>query len=236
VALVTAIFYFMGYSYYAGYFERLSLPSPFPELSTSDYFLQAFSSLDGLVAAALVSIPNRSVAPTTIWQALWVNAAFVIVPIILWRNAASAGFLDDKMALFLGAVAAIGVVASLLRMSIMKLLTWRWGFAGAVAYGFAVFLFFSIYFRAEGAADATRFIEGRLHPSTSVVLRTSDTASPVNGEPLLLALARGDGFYLVQQESPAPPAPVVYFVPESEVRTATMQRVTVAESPATPLP
>ena len=67
LGLVTAIFYFMGYSYYAGYFARLSLPSPFPELSTSDYFLQAFSSLDGLVAAALVSIPYRSVVPTTVW-------------------------------------------------------------------------------------------------------------------------------------------------------------------------
>jgi hypothetical protein len=39
VALVTAMLYFMGYSYYAGFFERISLPPPYPELSTSDYFL-----------------------------------------------------------------------------------------------------------------------------------------------------------------------------------------------------
>jgi hypothetical protein len=32
-------------------------------------------------------------------------------------------------------------------------------------------------------------------------------------------------FSLVQQESPAPESPIVYFVPESEVRSATMQRV-----------
>jgi hypothetical protein len=66
VALVTAILYFMGYSYYAGYFERLALPSPFPELSTSDYFLQAFSSLSGLLVAVLLSIPYRSTVPATI--------------------------------------------------------------------------------------------------------------------------------------------------------------------------
>ena len=94
VALVTAIFYFMGYSYYAGFFQRLSLPPPYPELSTSDYFLQAFSSLSGLVAAALMTIPYRAAAPTTVWKALWVNAAFVIMPIILADDARSRGFLD----------------------------------------------------------------------------------------------------------------------------------------------
>jgi hypothetical protein len=112
VALVTAIFYFMGYSYYAGFFERLSLPAPFPELSTSDYFLQAFSSLDAVIAAALVSIPYRAVAPTTIGRALWVNSAFVITPLLLAENARSEGFLHPNLALFLFAVAAVGVIAS----------------------------------------------------------------------------------------------------------------------------
>jgi hypothetical protein len=231
VALVTAVFYFIGYSYYAGFFERISLPAPYPELGTSDYFLQAFSSLDGFVAAALVSIPYLSVVPTTVWQALWVNSVFVIVPIVLGRNASAGGFLDQTLALVLGAVAAGAIVASLLKLSVMRLFTWRWGLAGAIAYGFGILLLFSIYFRLEGAADATRFIEGRLQPSTSVVLQTNDAASPVNGERLLVALMR-DGYYLVRQESPAPEAPIVYFVPASEVRTATMQRAGAAPSPA----
>ena len=225
VALVTAILYYMGYSYYAGFFERLSLPPPFPELSTTDYFLQAFSSLSGLIAAAMMSIPYRSVVPTTIWQALWVNSVFVIMPIVLAQNAQSEGFLDQNLALILAAVAAAGLVASVLRRSIMRLLTWRWGLAGAIAYGFGIFLFFGDYFRLEGAAEATKFIEGRLEPSSTIVLQTRDPESPVNGERLLVALAREGDFYLVQQESPAPEDPVIYLVPESEVRTATMQRV-----------
>jgi hypothetical protein len=73
-----------------------------------------------------------------------------------------------------------------------------------------------------------------LQPSSSVVLQTSDAASPVNGVRLLVALARGGDFYLVRQESPAPAAPLVYFVPGSEVRTATMQRT--ATTVATPAP
>jgi hypothetical protein len=234
VALVSAILYFMGYSYYAGFFERISLPPPYPELSTSDYFLQTFSSLDGLIAAVLVSIPYRSAVPTTIREAFWVNGAFIITPIILAQNARSNGFLTQGLALLLGAVVVAAIIASLVRLSIMKLLTWRWGLAGAIAYGFGIFLFFSVYFRLEGIADATRFIEGRLHPSSSVVLQTSDAASPVNGERLLVALARDGDFYLVQQESPAPIAPLVYFVPASEVRTATMQRS--GTTMATPAP
>jgi hypothetical protein len=234
VALVTAILYYMGYSYYAGFFERISLPPPFPELSTTDYFLQAFSSLSGLLAAAMMSIPYRSVVPTTIWHALWVNSAFVIMPIVLAQNAHSGGFLDQNLALFLGAVAAAGLVASVLKRSIMRLLTWRWGLAGAIAYGFGIFLFFGDYFRLEGAADATKFIEGRREPSSSIVLQTSDPESPINGVRLLVALARGGGFYLVQQASPAPEAPVVYFVPESEVLTATMQRVGAVTATPTP--
>ncbi|MGH2618723.1 MAG: hypothetical protein ACRDJC_26135 [Thermomicrobiales bacterium] len=235
VALVTAILYFMGYSYYAGFFARISLPPPYPELSTSDYFLQAFSSLTGLLVAAMASIPYRSTVPT-IWQAFWVNSAFIIVLLILGQNARSNGFLEQGLALFLAAVVAAAILASVLKLSIMKLLTWRWGLAGAIAYGFGILLFFSVYFRLEGAADATRFIEGRLQPSASVVLQTSDAASPVNGTRLLVALARGDGFYLVQQEAPAPVAPIVYYVPESEVRTATMQRVSEAIPTRTPTP
>jgi hypothetical protein len=225
VALVTAILYYMGYSYYAGFFERLSLPPPFPELSTTDYFLQAFSGLSGLIAAALMSIPYRSVAPTTIWQALWVNSVFVIMLIVLAQNALAGGFQDQNLALVLGAIAAAGLVTSVLRRSIMRLLTWRWGLAGAIAYGFGFFLFFGDYFHLEGAAAATKFIEGRLEPSSSIVVQTGDPESPVNGERLLVVLARGGWFYLVQQESPAPEDPVIYLVPESEVRTATMQRV-----------
>ncbi len=233
VALVTAILYFMGYSYYAGFFARISLPPPYPELSTSDYFLQAFSSLSGLLVAALVSIPYRATVPTTIPQAFWVNSAFIIVPLILVQDARSNGFLEYGLALILAAVAVASVIASLLRLSIMKFLTWRWGLAGAVAYAFAIFSFLSVYFRLEGAADATKFIEGRLQPSSSIVLQTSDAESPVDGQRLLVALMRG-GFYLVQQESPAPEAPIVYFVPESEVRAATMQRAGAEIS--TPLP
>ncbi len=227
VALVSAILYFMGYSYYAGYFERLSLPSPFPELSTSDYFLQSFSSLSGLLVAVLLSIPYRSTVPATIPRAFWVNSAFIIVPLILAQRARSNGFLEQGLALFLAAVAVGAIVASLLTLSIMKLLTWRWGLAGAIAYGFGIFIFFSVYFRLEGSADATRFIEGRLHPSSSIVLQTRDAASPVNGERLLVALMRGDGLYLVRQEAPAPLTPTVYYVPESEVLSASMQRVGV---------
>ena len=224
VALVTAVLYFMGYSYYAGFFERISLPPPYPELSTTDYFLQAFSSLSGLLVAALASIPYRSVVPTMVWQALWVNALFIVVPLVLGQNAHSGGFLDQKLALTLAAVAAVGVFASLRKLPALRLLTMQWGLAGTVAYAFFIFLFFGVYFRLEGSADATKFIEGRLEPSSTIVLQTRDPESPVNGDPLLVALARG-GFYLVQQESPAPVAPVVYFVPEIEVVTATMQRV-----------
>jgi len=225
VALVTAVLYFMGYSYYAGFFERISLPPPYPELSTSDYFLRAFSSLTGLLVAALLSIPYRSTAPSTMVQAFWVNSAFIIVPLILAHDGRSSGILVPELALVLAAVAAVAVAASLLRRPVMELLTWRWGLAGATAYGFGIVLFFSVYVRLEGAADATRFIEGRLQPSSIAVVLTNDPESPVNGERLLVALARGGDFFLVRQESPAPAAPVAYFVPAGEVRTATMQRI-----------
>ena len=234
VALVTAILYFMGYSYYAGFFERISLPPPYPELGTTDYFLRAFSGLSGLLAASLASIPYLTVVPTTVWQAFWVNAPFLVVPLVLGQNARSNGFLDQDLALILGAVAAIGVIASLLKLSALRLLTMRWGLAGAIAYGFGIFLFFGAYFRLEGSADATKFIEGRLQPSSTIVLQTRDTESPVNGTPLLVALARG-GFYLVQQASPAPEDPVVYFVPDIEVVTATMQRVGAVTATPTPM-
>ncbi len=225
VALVSAILYFMGYSYYAGFFERISLPPPFPELSTSDYFLRAFFSLDGLIAAVLVSLPYRGVVPTTIWQACWVNGAFIITPIILAQNARSNEFLTQGLALFLGAVAVAAIVASILKRSIMKLLTWRWGLSGALAYGFSVVIFFALYFRLEGAADATKLIEGRHQPSSSVILQTQDLKSPINGAHLFVALERNGAFYLVEPEVSASNAPRVHFVPASEVRSATMQRV-----------
>jgi len=228
IALVTAVLYFMGYSYYEGFFERISVPAPFPELSTNDYFVRAFSSLSGLVAAAGGSIGQRSLrsaAPNTIWQALWVNGPFIIVPLILGQHARSNGFLDQGLVLILGAIAGVGVVASLLKRSTLRLLRMQWGLASTLSYAFGILLFFGVYFRLEGSANATRFIEGRLEPSSRIVLKTRDTESPVNGVPLLVALARDGAFYLVQQASPAPVAPIVYFVPESEVLTATMQQL-----------
>jgi hypothetical protein len=231
VALVTAILYFMGYSYYAGFFERLSLPAPYPELSTTDYFLQAFSSLSGLIVAVLVSIPFRSTVSRSIWEALWVNSAFIIMPLLLAQDAWSGGFLGQELALVLGAAVIVGLVASLWQRSVMRLMTARWGLAGAVAYAFASFSFFSVFFRLEGAADATRLIEGRLDGSASVVVQTKDEDSTVDGVPLLVVLARNGQFYLVQQQSPAPDAPVVYFLPEAEVRSATIHRAGMAPIP-----
>jgi hypothetical protein len=113
----------------------------------------------------------------------------------------------------------------------MRLMTARWGLAGAVAYAFAFFSFFSVFFRLEGAADATRLIEGHLDGSASVVVQTKDEDSTVDGVPLLVVLARNGQFYLVQQQSPAPDAPVVYFLPEAEVRSATIHRAGMAPIP-----
>ena len=161
------------------------------------------------------------------------NTPFLVVPLVLGQNARSNGFLDQDLALLLGAVAMVGVIASLLKLSALRALTTRWGIAGTGSYAFGIFLFFGVYFRLEGSADAMKFIEGRLQPSSTTVIQTRDTESPVNGAPLLVALARG-GFYLVQQASPAPVAPVVYFVPESEVLTATMQRVGAVTPTPTP--
>jgi hypothetical protein len=178
-----------------------------------------------LLVAALLSTPYRTTVPMTIGEAFWVNSAFIIVPLILAQDARANGFLTQGLALVLAAIVAVAIIASMLKRSVMKLLTWRWGLAGAIAYGFGVFLFFGIYFRLEGDADAVRLIEGRLQPSSSIVLQTRQAGSPVNEQQLLVALARSGGFYLVRQESPAPIAPVVYFVPESEVVTATIRRV-----------
>ncbi len=121
----------MGYSYYAGFFERISLPPPcrrhfrssaLPTTSCTPFPVNRDCSRPHWPA-----IPYRSVVPTTIWQAFWVNAPFLVVPLVLGQNARSNGFLDQDLALLLGAVAMVAVIASLLKLSALRALTKRWG-------------------------------------------------------------------------------------------------------------
>jgi hypothetical protein len=67
LAIVTGILYFIGYSYYAGFFGRLLFPNPYPELSTSDYFIRAFTNFTGMFSLLLWldNISNQFHVPTT---------------------------------------------------------------------------------------------------------------------------------------------------------------------------
>ena len=239
IAITSGVFYFMGYSYYAGFFERLSFPAPYPELSTSDYFIRAFTSVTGLffLAGWIDNLANRFVQPRTLGEAFRVNAPFILVPTILLEFAYIGGYLNQRVAVPLILTFAVGVLGTAVRQSIAWAITSAGagiGIGATVGAALILIYIFSIYFGAMGEADAVKFIEGRKSGTTTAVIETTDPESTINGTPLLLALDRGSRFYLVKQQIPAPIAPLVFVVPESEVLSLTIQRAGTTH--ATPVP
>lgn len=233
LALVTAIAYFMGHSYYTGYFRRLSFPSPYPELTTSDYVIRAFTSFASFFFLAMWvdNLANRYVIPRSYPEAFRVNAPFILVPIILGQYAYIFEYVNKSVAIWLGVVLIIGVFGIVTKTSIVGMLAREgsgYGFGALIAYAATLIYGFSLYFMAMGEGDAVRLIEGRSHDAVNAIVLTVRGDSPVNGVPLRVALDKAGRYYLVKPETEAPEAPTLYVVPESEILSAYLRNSTAA--------
>lgn len=233
IAFMTAVIYFIGYSYYAGYFGRLSFPAPYPQLSTSDYLVRAFNNLASLSAVLLTLGSFKYVTrhPETRRQAIAVNIGFLTVALIMIANGLLLDFERRDVLWLVACIAVLAIVGIVFKFSIVNFLIWNEGLVGAaIGYGFFLLFVFVQYFQAMGSADAVRFVEGKTFRTFATVY-TNDPKSEIDGVPLLIALDRGDRYYLVRQQQPAPADPLVYVIPESDITHLEIQKSSARATP-----
>ena len=234
VAGASAFFYFMGYSYYAGFFKRLSFPRPFPELAPSEYFSRAFTDLVTIVPIVIFIIVRVLLLDDTSRIDVVKRRAIpiVLVPISLLLYAWIFGFLNPVIVLLL-APPIVGGIFAIIRPKVDRYMGKHRDFFQIslvlVSTAIAV-LFLSIYFQFYGGRQAELMLERRVGWTPLVSMQLREPNPSVEGKSLLLVLLRDNRYYLAQPESPAPRWPELFIVPESEVLFAETQAKPVPSS------
>ena len=167
LAVSTAIFYFMGYSYYAGFFRTFAFPPPYPELSTSDYFIRAFTSIVTFFSLAITwldNLSNRFYEPKTYGEAWRVNAPFFLVPVILGAFAYIGGYLNPDVAFWLACILIVGALGTAAKMSIVGTFTRKgsgYGIGAVIMYAATFIYFFQFTFGPWATRTPTGLSKGK---------------------------------------------------------------------------
>ena len=189
----------MGYSYYAGFFRMFAFPPPYPELSTSDYFIRAFTSIVTFFSLAITwldNLSNRFYEPKTYGEAWRVNAPFFLVPVILGAFACIARPSGSGCCVLAG----LHFDSWRVRHCCQDVNCWDIYKKGVGIWDRASgrsctlrrsSIFFNLLSGHGRDADANRFIEGKMSGTVTAVIQMTNLDSPVNGVPLLVALDRG---------------------------------------------
>lgn len=227
LAVVTAILYFIGYSYYAGYFSRLSVPAPYSNLDTSDCVIRAFTNFVPTlyVLFFLVTSPSLRIRrPVSRRQALYSNLTILVGCFLLLTYSLSLEFFNWFIGIYLASALAVTMAAALVKASLVGIIDASYGgVAGRIYYAVLLVWFASVYFGAQGEHDAKRLMEGTLERSSTVTLTMRDPRSGFNGRTFALITIRDDHYYVVEQASSAPERPAVFAIPSAEVVAAELQ-------------
>lgn len=240
IAITTGLMFYWGYSYYNGYYERLSYGQPLPLDSAPRYVLKTATVLLGGMYIVFNSSPYlKHIHPNPKSRSEALNAnGFVLVALLGLLIWSATNFFDWFLVIFLSVILASVIGFTLLKLAVLHL----WDRDGRTAnliilIGLGILLG-QLVFSTQGRVEATKLIEGSWEHGSTISFEMRDYLSPFDGERFALVEHRDGDYYVTEIANPAPKKPKLFIVPDSEIRSATIERMDGGAEPkirATPL-
>lgn len=231
VAILSGILFMWGYSYYRGFYERLSLLIPI-SVETPYTYLAASLDIGVIVLLAMVVIavgpkltPSAAFDRHTKLRAFIQNLGFFLLygsaPISLIARGRYYPELILGLVLF-----TMVLVVSVFSMIFIDLLLHKKYYPLMISLITVMTIVHYVEIsEVLGAAQAERLLAGRSNRGSTVVLEMKNSSSPLHGSVYALVQIQGGNYYLVEMASPAPEHPTLHIVPQSEVLSARVERM-----------
>ena len=224
---ITAALYLIGIVYAQGYFGRFGIQFAYLSFPTSFYLYRSILSVVLVVALFGSAMMIRWDRPNTALQALAGNyPALAGIVVILVAIVRTSGFSEaiGLVLVFIVSLLAIIYVAIRRRYSMMHRFGQR-SLGAILIFSLLAFVTAAVVAYSEGHRAAGETIEGDEDRALRVTLQMKDPANVlVAGKNLILVLSRDEGYFVVEQQSPAPEHPRVYVIPRDQVVGAVIER------------
>lgn len=241
VAIATGLMFYWGYSYYEGFYGRLSFGRNIPLDSAPKYVVTTANIVVGAFFTVAVARPYMRYIhanPRTRVEAFDANGfiLFFVIGLMVWSGTR---FFDWVVITALGVLVLLIILATLARMSVLHI--WdKDSRTVNLTFGvvFAIILA-ELLFTTHGRVDATKLIEGNSNEASTIVFDMRDDSSQFEGNRYGLVEHREGHYYFVEIADPAPKRPQLFVVADTEVRSAVIRRMdedAMPESGATPAP
>ena len=231
VGMITASLYFVSYGYYDSFFGSLSLPHMGLNLPSIFYFQDMWRVwLLGLIFIS-VSFIGVKEPPVTIAQVIIGNLVPILIALggIIWclpkifdinySYIASFGFISLLFSLFF-----LTVDSSKKKWS----LAYFFYSSGLIVrlILIAVFIFFMFWIAGiMGSFDAQRLVAGDLPGSQIITLDLKELNNNIQNKSFILVLHYNNEYYMVEKNIPVPEYPLMYIIPDDQVKMAIIQRI-----------
>lgn len=219
ITLVTGTSYAIGYSYYQGFLRTLSIPRRFTELSTTLYIIESYRAIGifvfyvGIAIAIAATFSHNKMTPRH------TNIFFAIPLVMMIFQEIRLGF--SLFTVLFTLYCLVLVVCS--PLSVYTYMTTA-DIPIRLMFGLSFLALLIIYSTEQGEQDAIEIIEGRAGARAVRLELTTDPLG-LNGREFILPMMHDDTYYLVERQRPASENPIVYIVPENQVKVATVRRL-----------
>lgn len=228
LALTIGAVYYLGWNYVDGYCQRIGLNHESMDFPTPYYvrygFLSILSSWVVISPIFLQGVTN----PKSRLKALLVNIPILItgVLIILFAKLGSTSKLQAYMGFLYFSFVVLILIVLYLVWEVKTFGLYSDHPAVRLAIIFLLYLYITPIAVALGENKGKALIEGETYDALAInFVWESDPIMEVECNDMILLLHKGEKFYVVKKEKPAPAFPTVFIVPDSLVKYTSLKRI-----------
>jgi hypothetical protein len=213
IALITAISYYIGYSYTSGYLGRLGIKHEFIEFTATYYFLKSIIGVTiGFIILFFIWFYKRSDTQNKIFRSALDNIFSLIVAAILIYQ----GILEENNSLFI--LSAFLILFYFISVYDKSIINFKSNPFAIIGIGFICISLMSSIASFFGRNDAISTIEGRGIGITFIKIKTKANIDILdNTKNFILIMHNDKKYYIIEKRTPASLNPLIYVIPDDQV-------------------
>ncbi|MCZ7403175.1 MAG: hypothetical protein O8C61_13210 [Candidatus Methanoperedens sp.] len=227
LAIVTACLYISGYSFYASYFYRLSVPLKFLNLQIIDYMSVSFLPISFLIILLLIFFGLWSHEPKNRLEALGGNLFLFVAAILTIYEGKS--IINDETFLFIYIILIIVCILIFVIMSYMKISFAYNLFKSPLSFKLSFLIFclslLIILSSILGDSAAENLIQVKGDQLEIQFFLKDNTDTQFQNKTFKFVMQLEDRYYVLEKNDTVHDYPKLYIIPTDQVAMATVHRV-----------
>lgn len=223
IAAITASLYFVGYGYYRGFFNELSLPLGFSNIQTTEYITASFKAIAGLSLLIILFFIVWSKEPKNRLEAFFCNLPMIICVIILgfdseFKNIGTRYLLQGLV----GVLIVMIIFISYKSISIVNTF-YKTEFKMKIIMLLSIIALLYIVSYDFGTLDARKLIEGKDTLRIQISLKDK-TSTQIQNKELIPVMLYDNKYYVLEKNNTSQEYNRLHIIQSDEIEIATLYR------------